>query len=71
VLELPNSIEIQTKSYQWFLRAGLIEMFRPISPLEHFTGNLSLDFVAHRLGEPQHELEESNNPHATYAAPLR
>ena len=45
VLELPNLIEIQTKSYDWFLREGLLEMFRDISPIEDFTGNLSLEFV--------------------------
>ena len=49
VLELPNLIEIQTKSYEWFLREGLIEMFRDISPIEDFTGNLSLEFVDYRL----------------------
>ena len=59
VLELPNLIEIQTKSYEWFLREGLIEMFRDISPIEDFTGNLSLEFVDYRLGEPKYDLEES------------
>ncbi|HBM8033091.1 TPA: DNA-directed RNA polymerase subunit beta [Staphylococcus aureus] len=71
VLELPNLIEIQTKSYEWFLREGLIEMFRDISPIEDFTGNLSLEFVDYRLGEPKYDLEESKNRDATYAAPLR
>lgn len=71
VLELPNLIEIQTKSYEWFLKEGLLEMFRDISPIEDFTGNLSLEFVDYRLGEPKYDLEESKNRDATYAAPLR
>ena len=59
VLELPNLIEIQTKSYEWFLEEGLYEMFRDISPIEDFTGNLSLEFVDYRLGESKYDLEES------------
>ena len=46
-------------------------MFRDISPIEDFTGNLSLEFVDYRLGEPKYDLEESKNRDATYAAPLR
>ncbi|MEB7839939.1 DNA-directed RNA polymerase subunit beta [Mammaliicoccus sciuri] len=71
ILELPNLIEIQTKSYEWFLKEGLLEMFRDISPIDDFTGNLSLEFVDYRLGEPKYDLEESKNRDATYAAPLR
>ena len=70
-LELPNLIEIQTKSYEWFLKEGLLEMFRDISPIDDFTGNLSLEFVDYRLGEPKYDLEESKNRDATYSAPLR
>ncbi len=51
-LDLPNLIEIQTKSYEWFLQTGLIEMFKDISPVEDFTGNMSLEFVGYKLGEP-------------------
>ena len=50
VLELPNLIEIQTASYQWFLDEGLREMFQDISPIEDFTGNLSLEFIDYSLG---------------------
>ena len=71
VLELPNLIEIQTESYEWFLEEGLLEMFRDISPIEDFTGNLSLEFVDYRLGEPKYDLEESKNRDTTYSAPLR
>ncbi|QRN50831.1 DNA-directed RNA polymerase subunit beta [Macrococcoides bohemicum] len=71
ILELPNLIEIQTKSYEWFLEEGLIEMFRDISPIEDFTGNLSLEFVDYKLGEPKYDLDEAKNRDATYSAPLR
>ncbi|MCM3086926.1 DNA-directed RNA polymerase subunit beta [Bhargavaea ginsengi] len=71
VLELPNLIEIQTKSYEWFLEEGLRDMFRDISPIEDFTGNLSLDFVDYSLGEPKYSVGESKERDATYAAPLR
>ncbi|TDL97924.1 DNA-directed RNA polymerase subunit beta [Macrococcus brunensis] len=71
ILELPNLIEIQTKSYEWFLEEGLLEMFRDISPIEDFTGNLSLEFVDYRLGEPKYDLDEAKNRDATYSAPLR
>ncbi|MET3574329.1 DNA-directed RNA polymerase subunit beta [Bhargavaea ullalensis] len=71
VLELPNLIEIQTKSYEWFLEEGLRDMFRDISPIEDFTGNLSLEFVDYSLGEPKYPVGESKERDATYAAPLR
>ncbi|MEL3973419.1 DNA-directed RNA polymerase subunit beta [Rossellomorea oryzaecorticis] len=71
VLELPNLIEIQTSSYQWFLDEGLREMFRDISPIEDFTGNLSLEFIDYSLGEPKYSVEESKERDVTYSAPLR
>lgn len=71
VLELPNLIEIQQKSYQWFLDVGLREMFQDISPIEDYTGNLVLEFIDYSLGEPKYDLEESKAREVTYAAPLR
>ncbi|MFC4411850.1 DNA-directed RNA polymerase subunit beta [Chungangia koreensis] len=71
VLELPNLIEIQTSSYEWFLEEGMREMFRDISPIEDFTGNLSLEFVDYILGEPKYSVDESKERDVTYAAPLR
>ena len=71
VLELPNLIEIQTASYNWFLEKGLKEMFADISPIEDFTGNLSLEFVDYRLEEPKYPVEESKERDVTYSAPLR
>ena len=71
VLELPNLIEIQTSSYQWFLDEGLREMFQDISPIEDFTGNLSLEFIDYSLGEPKYSVPESKERDVTYSAPLR
>jgi len=71
VLELPNLIEIQTASYQWFLDEGIREMFQDISPVEDFTGNLILEFVDYSLGEPKYSVDESKSRDVTYAAPLR
>jgi len=71
VLELPNLIEIQQKSYQWFLDEGLKEMFQDISPIQDFTGNLVLEFVDYSLGEPKYSVDESKERDVTYAAPLR
>ncbi|WP_163971936.1 DNA-directed RNA polymerase subunit beta [Oceanobacillus halotolerans] len=71
VLELPNLIEIQTASYEWFLEEGLREMFKDISPIEDFTGNLSLEFIDYSLGDPKYPVEESKERDVTYNAPLR
>ncbi len=71
VLELPNLIEIQTASYEWFLEEGLREMFHDISPIEDFTGNLSLEFVDYTLGDPKYDVDECKERDVTYAAPLR
>ncbi|KWW21565.1 MULTISPECIES: DNA-directed RNA polymerase subunit beta [Peribacillus] len=71
VLDLPNLIEIQTASYQWFLDVGLKEMFQDISPIEDFTGNLSLEFIDYSLAEPKYSVEETKERDVTYSAPLR
>ncbi|GAF22578.1 LOW QUALITY PROTEIN: DNA-directed RNA polymerase beta subunit [Bacillus sp. JCM 19047] len=71
VLDLPNLIEIQTASYQWFLDEGLREMFQDISPIQDFTGNLVLEFIDYSLGEPKYPVDESKERDVTYAAPLR
>ena len=71
VLDLPNLIEIQTASYQWFLDEGLKEMFADISPIEDFSGNLSLEFIDYSLGDYKYPVEESKERDVTYSAPLR
>ena len=71
VLDLPNLIEIQTASYDWFLEEGLREMFADISPIEDFSGNFSLEFIDYSLGESKYPVEESKERDVTYSAPLR
>ncbi len=71
VLDMPNLIEIQKNSYNWFLKEGLQEIFRDISPIQDFTGNLVLSFEAFTLGEPKYHVEECKERDVTYAAPLR
>lgn len=70
VLDLPNLIEIQTDSYNWFLDEGLREMFMDILPIEDFQGKLSLEFVDYKLMEPKYTVEEARNHDANYSAPL-
>ena len=70
-LELPNLIEIQTASYQWFLDEGIKEMFKDISPIEDNNGNLALEFVDYTLGEPKYSVLEAKERDANFAAPLR
>lgn len=71
VLEIPNLIEIQQNSYQWFLKEGIKEMFRDISPIQDFTGNLVLEFIDYSLGDPKYSVDECKERDVTFAAPLR
>ncbi|NLJ58133.1 MAG: DNA-directed RNA polymerase subunit beta [Tissierellia bacterium] len=72
VLELPDLIEVQKKSYDWFLSEGLKEVFDDISPIEDYTGNLILEFVDHSLfGEPKFDQVECKERDATYSVPLK
>ncbi|MEI3195359.1 MAG: DNA-directed RNA polymerase subunit beta [Lachnospiraceae bacterium] len=73
VLEMPNLIEVQKDSYQWFLDEGLKEVFDDISPIEDYAGKLSLEFVDFKLCEDdaKYSIEECVERDATYAAPLK
>ncbi len=73
VLEMPNLIEVQKNSYQWFLDDGLKEVFDDISPIEDYSGKLSLEFVDFKLCEDdvKYSIEECVERDATYAAPLK
>ena len=72
VLEMPNLIEVQKNSYKWFLEEGLKEVFKDISAISDYQGNLVLDFIDYRLDEkPKYTIEECKERDATYAAPLR
>ena len=73
VLEMPNLIEVQKDSYQWFLDEGLKEVFDDISPITDFNGRLSLEFVDFKLCEDEvkYSIEECKERDATFAAPLK
>ncbi|MDO4554890.1 MAG: DNA-directed RNA polymerase subunit beta [Lachnospiraceae bacterium] len=73
VLEMPNLIEVQKNSYQWFLSDGLKEVFADISPIADYSGQLSLEFVDFVLCEDdvKYSIEECRERDATYAAPLK
>ena len=71
-LEMPNLIEVQKNSYDWFLSDGLKEVFHDISHITDFSGNLVLEFVDFSLdSEPKYSVEESKERDATYATASR
>ncbi len=72
VLDMPNLIEIQKNSYDWFLNEGLKDVFHDVSPITDYAGNLILEFIDYRLEEtPKYDIEECKERDTTYAAPLR
>ena len=71
ILEMPNLIEIQKKSYEWFLATGLREVFEDVSAITDYTGNLELTFLDYSLDEPKYSIEECKARDATYACPLK
>ena len=72
VAEMPNLIQIQTKSYDWFIEEGLREVFEDISPIKDYAGDLVLEFVDYSLSEPpKYNQEVCKERDATYAAPLK
>lgn len=72
VLDVPNLIEVQRNSYNWFLEEGLKEVFRDISPITDYTGNLMLEFIDYTLEDnPKYSEEECKERDANFAAPLK
>jgi DNA-directed RNA polymerase subunit beta len=71
--DMPNLIEVQLDSYQWFLKEGLQEVFDDINPIQDYTGNLNLEFVGYKLDMDniKYSVEECKERDATYAAPLK
>ncbi len=71
-LELPNLVEVQTKSYKWFLEEGLMEVLRDVSPITDYSGNLSIEFVSYSIdSKPKYPVEECKERDVNYAAPLK
>ena len=72
VLEMPNLIEVQKNSYNWFLNEGLREVFNDVASITDYTGNLVLEFIDYRLDDtPKYTVEQCKERDVTYAAPLR
>ncbi|MCB5559925.1 DNA-directed RNA polymerase subunit beta [Anaerosalibacter bizertensis] len=72
VLDLPDLIEVQKSSYEWFLNEGLKEVFQDISPIQDYTGNLILEFVDYYIGDdPKYDEDEARERDANYSAPLK
>ena len=72
ILEMPNLLEIQKKSYQWFLDKGLREVFKDVSCITDYAGNLELSFIDYSMDEPpKYNVEECKARDATYAAPIK
>ena len=72
VLEMPNLIEVQRSSYNWFLKEGLMDVFRDVDVITDYSGNLELSFIDYTFeAEPKYSVEECKERDATYAVPLR
>jgi DNA-directed RNA polymerase subunit beta len=70
VLDLPNLIDIQRESFEWFLKEGLRETIDDISPIEDYTGSLAVEFGEYEFGQPQFSIQECREKDLTYQAPL-
>ena len=72
ILEMPNLLEIQKKSYQWFLDVGLREVFRDVAAITDYAGNLEVSFIDYSMDEkPKYDVEECKARDCTYAAPIK
>ena len=69
--ELTDLLEIQKKSYQWFIEKGIGEVFEDLFPVENFSGTLSLEFGDYHFDEPRYSIRQSKDRETTYAAPLK
>ena len=70
-IDIPNMVEMQLESYQWFLNVGLRELFDSFSPIEDFTGTMSLEFLDYTLGEPKFSPDECRERDLTYEMPMK
>ncbi len=70
-LELPNLVEIQTDSFEWFKTQGIAEVFNEIYPIQNYGGNIRLKFLGYEFEEPKYSAEDSMYRECNYAAPLK
>ena len=72
ILDMPNLLEVQKESYQWFLDTGLREVFKDVDSITDYAGNLELSFIDYSMDEkPKYDVEECKARDATYAAPIK
>ena len=72
ILDMPNLLEVQKNSYQWFLDTGLREVFKDVASITDYAGNLELSFIDYSMDEPpKYSVEECKARDATYAAPIK
>ena len=72
ILDMPNLLEVQKHSYQWFLEKGLQEVFKDVASITDYAGNLELSFISYSMNEPpKYNVEECKARDATYAAPIK
>ena len=72
ILDMPNLLEVQKKSYEWFLKEGLVEVLHDVSPIVDFTGNLAIEFTDYTLDPtPRYSVEECKDRAATYDAHMK
>lgn len=69
-LDLPNLVEIQTNSFDWFVNKGIREVFEEIYPISNFSGNIQLKFIDYQFKKPKYSAEESQYRECNFAAPL-
>lgn len=70
-IELPNLIQVQLSSYQWFQEQGLREALQEVFPISDFTGKLELNFIGYSIGEPKYSIHECKERDVSYQAPLK
>ena len=70
-LQLPNLVEIQTSSFDWFVKEGMEEVFKEVYPISNFNGNITLRYLSSELGQPKYDIDECKSRETTYSAPLR
>ena len=70
-LDLPDLVEIQTASFEWFVRDGIREVFEDIYPIYNYAGNIKLKFLDYEFGEPKYSISECKYRETNYCAPLK
>ena len=68
-LDLPDLVEVQTQSFEWFIREGIREVFEDIYPIQNYGGNIRLKFVDYEFGTPKYTVNECKYREANFAAP--